>query len=183
MQPPLTKDYFSLFGLPIDFHIDDEELTARYREMQSAVHPDRYASAAAQEQRISLQMAARINEAYETLRHPMSRIRYMLELKGVDPRQADSSPDPAFLARQIEWRETLEEIRESGDPGHGLAALSEEAGACIATLLEKVAAELKDDARLSSALTHFLELQYYYRLLEEARDIEDMLEQGGPGRT
>ena len=176
MQSPLTKDYFSLFGLPVDFHIADEELTARYREMQSAVHPDRYANAAGQEQRVSMQVAARINEAYQVLKHPLSRIRYMLELKGVDLQDGQSAADPAFLMRQIEWRETLEEIRAAGGPAERLASLTGEIDAQIERLLEKIAAELADDARLPTALTHFNELQYYYRLLEEARDIEDRLE-------
>ncbi len=176
MQSPLTKDFFSLFGLPVAFHLADEELTARYREMQSAVHPDRYANAALQEQRMSIQVAAHINEAYQTLKNPLSRIRYILELKGVDLQDREAAPDPDFLMRQIEWRETMEEIQAAGGPGSRLADLVKEITAYIAELQEKIAGELEDETLLSAALRHYNELQYFYRLLEEARDIGDMVD-------
>lgn len=176
MQSPLTKDFFSLFGLPVDFHIDDEALTARYREMQSAVHPDRYASAGGQEQRIAMQVAARVNEAYQTLKNPLSRIRYILELKGVDLGGGGAAPDPSFLMRQIEWREAMEALQEAGGPRDRLAGLVEEIQSHVAELQEAIAGDLSDEAGLPAAHRRYNELQYFHRLLEEARDIEDMLD-------
>ena len=88
-----SKNFFELFGLPVGFLVDGQELAVRYRELQKVVHPDRYAAAGEQSQRLSLQGATLVNEAYETLKDPLKRARYLLTLKGVeiDPRLLDGA--------------------------------------------------------------------------------------------
>ncbi|MES9845310.1 MAG: Fe-S protein assembly co-chaperone HscB, partial [Candidatus Sedimenticola sp. 6PFRAG5] len=79
-----SKNYFELFGLPAGYIIDAEQLSGRYRELQRVVHPDRYANASDQERRLSMQGATRINEAFDTLKDPIQRARYLLSLNGID---------------------------------------------------------------------------------------------------
>ncbi len=179
MQSPLSKDFFSLFGLPVSYHITSADLTARYREMQSAVHPDRYTNAASQERQLSIQVAAHINEAYQILKNPLSRIRYLLELKGVDTQDKAASPDAEFLVRQIELREIVSEIQAAGGPQEKLQRLLNEITESISVLQTKISMELdgaNDEDLLSSAHKHYNELQFLYRLLEEIRDLEEALE-------
>lgn len=179
MQSLLSKDFFTLFGLPISYHITSADLTERFREMQSAVHPDKYASATSQEKKLSVQMSAHINEAYQTLKNPLSRIHYLLTLKGIDTQDKAASPDPEFLARQIELREMVAEIQSAEKPRKELAQLLSEITENISTLQTTVSKELDvadDSGLLNSAHKHYNELQFLYRLLEEVRDIEEMLE-------
>ena len=68
-----NTDHFSLFELPASFRLDAALLDRRYLEMQSRVHPDRFASAGDAERRLSLQWATRVNEAYQTLKKPLPR--------------------------------------------------------------------------------------------------------------
>ena len=68
-----SKNYFELFGLPVGYIVDAKALAERYRELQRIVHPDRFANASDQERRLSVQGAALINEAYETLKDPIAR--------------------------------------------------------------------------------------------------------------
>ena len=75
-----SKSYFELFGLPLGFRVDGVRLAEGCRALQGAFHPDRYVHATDQERRLSLQAATRINEAYQTLRDPVRRARYLLDL-------------------------------------------------------------------------------------------------------
>jgi molecular chaperone HscB len=93
-----SKNYFELFGLPVGYIVDGAELSERYRELQRIVHPDRYANASDQERRLSIQGAALINEAYDTLKDPVARGSYLLGLHGVEMDALnESTQDMEFL--------------------------------------------------------------------------------------
>lgn len=110
------KNHFELFGLPVRFSLDTTALGLAYRELQKAAHPDRFAHQGDQAQRIALQKTAQINDAFQTLKSPLSRAEYMLSLEGVDLRaEQHTMRDTAFLMQQMEWRETLEDLRQSQD--------------------------------------------------------------------
>ncbi|MDR2689128.1 MAG: Fe-S protein assembly co-chaperone HscB [Azoarcus sp.] len=112
----LTVDFFTLFRLPRTFRIDLAELDARYLEIQSQVHPDRHVRAGEGERRLSMQWAARANEAYLTLKKPLERARYLLSLAGRDPEiERNTIMEPEFLMEQMEWREAVQEARQGGD--------------------------------------------------------------------
>lgn len=105
-------NYFQLFDLPQRFAVDLDALNAIYRRLQAEVHPDRFASATDAERLLSLQKATQVNEAYQTLKTPLSRARYLLQLKGVDTQEESNTVMPAeFLMQQMEWREALEEAQ------------------------------------------------------------------------
>lgn len=107
-----SQNHFDLFGLPACFALDAERLDQAYRGIQAEIHPDRFAHAGEAEKRLSMQWATRVNEAYQTLRKPFERARYLLQLNGVDAMDAkNTSMPPAFLMQQMEWREQLEDAR------------------------------------------------------------------------
>lgn len=110
------ENYFELFGLPVRFSLDTAALAKSYRELQKAVHPDRFAHQGAQAQRIAMQKTAQINDAYQSLKSPLARAEYMLHLAGVDHiGKQQTMRDTHFLMQQMEWRETLEELRQAED--------------------------------------------------------------------
>lgn len=111
-----SRNHFELFGLPPAFLIDAERLDQMYREMQIQVHPDRFAHLGEQERRLSMQWATHANEAYQTLKKPLARARYLLHLHGVDTQEESNTAMPAaFLMEQMEWREAIMEAREALD--------------------------------------------------------------------
>ena len=115
--PEFQRNYFELFDLPVGFWVDREQLGERYRQVQRELHPDRYAGASAHEQRLAVQYSALINEAYATLRKPLPRALYLLELSGLSQESiAGQQIDGGFLMVQIELREKLESIGELVDP-------------------------------------------------------------------
>lgn len=114
----LTSNHFELFGIAAAFALDPERLERSYRDIQSNVHPDRFARAGDAERLASMQMTTRVNEAYRTLRSPVLRAAYLLELNGVDVGlETDTAMPREFLMEQMELRERLEEARNADDLG------------------------------------------------------------------
>ncbi len=68
-------DYFTLFGLPASYTLSLEQLAVRYQDLQRQYHPDKFASAPAAEQLAAVQHSATINQAWQTLRHPLTARR------------------------------------------------------------------------------------------------------------
>ncbi|MCK2096686.1 Fe-S protein assembly co-chaperone HscB [Thauera aromatica] len=116
MSIDLTGDYFSLFGLPRRFALDEAALEAAWHALQTQVHPDRHAHLSDAEKRLSMQMATRVNEGFRTLRRPLDRAQYLLELAGVDAAlETNTAMSPEFLMEQMEWREAVEEARDAAE--------------------------------------------------------------------
>src|SRR5687768_18150625 len=108
------QSHFDLFGLAPAFSIEGEALERSYREIQSQVHPDRFAHAGDAERRASLQWTTRVNEAFQTLKNPVTRARHLLELQGVDVAfETNTAMPPDFLMQQMELREALENARDA----------------------------------------------------------------------
>src|SRR3954451_7535367 len=111
-----SGNHFELFGLQPAFALDTEALERAYRDIQSQVHPDRFAQAGDAERRASLQWTTRVNEAYRTLKTPVQRASLILSLHGVDVAFETNTAMPAqFLMHQMELRETLEHAVETKD--------------------------------------------------------------------
>jgi molecular chaperone HscB len=111
------QNHFELFGLSPMYFLEKDLLEKAYREIQSRVHPDRFAHAGDAERRASLQWATRVNEAYRTLRDPVQRARHLLDLQGVDVAFETNTQMPTdFLVQQLELRESLESAVKRKDP-------------------------------------------------------------------
>ena len=101
---------FELFGLPERFAVDLGALDAKWKQLQGAAHPDRFATETAAAQRVAMQWAIRINEAYRRLKDPLARAAYLCSLHGVDLQAENNTAMPtAFLMQQMEWRDALSE--------------------------------------------------------------------------
>ncbi|MGB8600480.1 MAG: Fe-S protein assembly co-chaperone HscB, partial [Burkholderiales bacterium] len=108
MHNDFSKNYFDLFGLEKKFSVPQEVLDRAYRDIQSQIHPDKFSHAGEAEKRLSMQWATRANEAYQTLKKPLARARYLLQLHGVDTQEETNTAMPTgFLMEQMEWREAV----------------------------------------------------------------------------
>ena len=112
-NPSASDDYFRLFGLNQQFKIDLPALDQAYLAIQKEVHPDRHARGSDAEQRLAMQMATLANTALQTLKNPIQRGLYICELHGIDAKLETNTAMPtAFLMKQMEWRENLDEQAE-----------------------------------------------------------------------
>lgn len=175
--PDFSKTYFQLFDLPQRFEVDLPLLSERYRQLQREVHPDRFAGGTAQEQRLAVQYSGLVNEGYNTLRQPLSRALYLLELGGMNAEEVARQPvDGGFLIEQMELREKLESLTGLIDKE---------------TVLEHLMTELSGDLQAhkaefsqayeagnpQAAASACVKMQYLEKLLLEAEQVEaDLLE-------
>jgi molecular chaperone HscB len=160
----LTSSHFELFGLPPAFSLDLSSLDAAYRDIQSRVHPDRHARAGDAERRASMQMTTRVNEAYRTLRSPVRRARYLLELQGVDVGfETDTAMPRDFLVQQMELREQLEEAKD----GAALDALNRSLNSQKRDLERQIQEQIDSKRDFDHAKTLVRKLMFLDRLGEE----------------
>ncbi len=174
-----SKNYFELFGLPVDYIIDSHSLAERYRELQRVVHPDRFANASDQERRLSVQGAALINEAYETLKDPVARASYLLTLHGVEmDSQNESTQDMAFLMQQMELREALEEARKQADPYETVIAINNQVNQLITHLVGQMAVQFETPTQeqLEAAREILRKMRFLQKLRSEAESVAAELE-------
>ena len=123
----LSDDDFTLFGLPQRFALDRPALDAQWLALQARVHPDRFASEGAAAQRLAMQWAVRVNQAYQRLKDPLQRGAYLCELRGAAIQAENNTAMPgAFLMQQMAWREALD---DAGGDVAAVQALDDEVAA------------------------------------------------------
>ena len=112
-------DYFQRFGLPRHLTIDLQELERRFYELSRKFHPDFFQRSSDREQEISLQNSALLNNAYRTLRDPILRVEYLINLEEGAVKDIPAKAPPDLLEEILELQETLETYRErrKTDPG------------------------------------------------------------------
>ncbi len=119
----LDSDDFELFGLPRRYAQDPAQIAARWKQLQGEVHPDRFAADGAAAQRVAMQWAVRVNEAYARLKDPLKRAAYLCELQGAAVEaESNTAMPPSFLREQMAWREALDDA----DDAAAVEALNDE---------------------------------------------------------
>lgn len=166
----LDSDDFELFGVPRRFAQDRAQLDARWRALQAEVHPDRFAVEGQAAQRVAMQWAVRVNEAYQRLRDPLKRAAYLCELLGapVDAENNTAMP-PAFLVQQMEWREALDDAMNEDQ----VEALAGEVAARRQSALDGLRVTLDERHDAHAAAQQVRALMFVERFAE---DIERRLE-------
>ena len=113
-------DLFAVLGLPRRLTVDLADLERRYVAAARVVHPDRHQTAGADERELSLAASTAINRAYRTLRDPVARGRYWLELHGASLGENGAHVPPDIAAEVFETQEKLAELRAAGPVESGL---------------------------------------------------------------
>jgi molecular chaperone HscB len=174
-----SRNHFDLFGLPVGYAVDPDRLAERYRALQSAVHPDRFARASDQERRLSMQASTRVNEAFHTLKDPLQRALYLLTLyPASSPDQA--SHDTVFLMEQMEMRETLAEAKEARDPLAAVAGVLDHIAMAQRTIHTDLIRLFTDPAPedLAAARAAVDKLQFLDKCRRDAEALEAELDIG-----
>jgi len=177
MTPDFSHNHFHLFGLPARYALDAARLERGYRDLQSRVHPDRFAAATEAERRVAMQWAAQANEAYRTLRDPIARARYLLSLRGYDTgEESNTAMPPDFLMQQMEWREGVSEARAAADSGE-LGRMRRDIGEARAEMLRLLERALDAEANYDAGCSLVRKLRFLDKLDEEIEAALEDLEE------
>jgi molecular chaperone HscB len=167
--PDFARNHFELLGLPVAFAVDAARLESGYRELQGRVHPDRFAAGSEAERRVAMQWATRANEAYRTLRDPLARARYLLELRGYDTEEeSNTSMPPDFLMQQMEWREAAADASRAHD-AQALGRLNGELARERRDMLERLGRAL-DASNYDAGCSLVRKLRFLEKLEQEIDD-------------
>ncbi len=169
----LDDDDFTLFGVPPQFGLDGGALDARWRELQSEVHPDRFAAQGNAAQRVAMQWAVRVNEAYRRLKDPLARAAYLCELRGVAiDAECNTAMPTAFLMQQMQWREELDEA----DSEVAIQAIDDKVASREREILADVALRLDTNADNSGAAALVRALMFVKRFRQDIAKRLDALD-------
>jgi molecular chaperone HscB len=179
-------DCFAALGLPRRLTIDLDALELRYHELSRKIHPDRFASKGPKVRDASLRATATLTRSYRTLRDPVARGLYWLELNG-EKLAENNKRVPVELAELVfEVQEQLAEMQLSPDPEEALERATEIAARRIELQfkMDEALAELDrnfakwdesaDQKTLTSELKTTLSNIAYLRTL--VRDVDRALE-------
>lgn len=175
-----NPNYFDLLGLPRRYCLAPALLEERYRDEARAHHPDRHVKDETRLRVASALRTAELTAAYRTLKDPVRRAEYLLELDGVRvcDEHAACPATPEFLGQMMELREGLMEARLEGDESR-VAALGVEVRGRYAQAMKEMEEgfarqEEQGGGRPSLGVVRALvALRYYRRFLDELEAHEE----------
>jgi molecular chaperone HscB len=160
----IDDDDFTLFGVPERFALDAAQLDRRWRELQTEVHPDRFAAQGAAAQRIAMQWSVRVNQAYQRLKDPLKRAAYLCERRGAPVQAERNTAMPReFLMQQMAWREALDEANDSAS----VQALDAQVAAQEQALLGRLQASFDEHGDAAAAAEQLRALMFVARFRQD----------------
>jgi molecular chaperone HscB len=159
-------NYFEILGTPASFTLDVKALEKAYFNAQMAAHPDRQIGKSEAERVVAIERSMSVNEAYETLKNPLTRAEHLLALSGIKVNSDDDSvkPSQALLMEIMELREQIADAR--ADAKKLLALVAD---------IRLAADQLSDELReaftvgdLAHAAAGTIKLHYLGKAAEEA---------------
>jgi molecular chaperone HscB len=155
-QPETAETYFAMFALPPKLTVDTAQLERDFYRLSRKLHPDLFARKGAEEQAWSLRQSSLLNDAYRTLKDPIARTAYLLQLEGIrleDENAETRAPKakqnrvPADLLEEVfELNMQLEEMRANlkmGDDDPSLRGDLKRAQTQFAAMLAAVDNDLR----------------------------------------
>ncbi len=166
---------FEIFDLPVDFQLDLQALNTRYLELQKTLHPDNFASSSAGEQRVAMQKSTEVNDALKTLKDPILRAETIIALNTGEHQNLEqkSTQDVAFLMKQLQWREQLEDLEDQKDE-KALNTFAKEIKQETQSLLTVLSESLKAQ-QWTKASQQCDKLRFTRKLSEEIERVEERI--------
>ena len=98
-------NYFELFGLPIAFKADPNQLRTAFMNIQRASHPDKFVQGTEMEQDLALEQSAMANKGFSLLSNTEKMLPYVLEITGHIHPDEKYNLAPDFLMEMMELNE------------------------------------------------------------------------------
>lgn len=105
-------DYYALFGIAPKLNLDLRDLERQFYALSRKLHPDMHPL----DQQHALDATAQLNDAYRTLRDPITRAEYLLKQNGFDiGEQGSKNVPPELLEEVFELNMALEDSPSHSD--------------------------------------------------------------------
>lgn len=193
LPPDAGVDRFAVLGLPRRFDVDLGAAEGAYKDLSRQFHPDRFAKADPRARKASLARTVQINDAWRTVKDPLRRAEYLLELAGYALAGGEKSAEmsktrkvsapPLFLVEIMELRDELAEAQQAGDAVK-VAFMSDDMRGRAAAAMKTIGTSIDGGTpeNLDEAARALMSLRYYQRFLDEVQTHEARSStQGGRG--
>ena len=173
-------DRFAVLGLPRRFEVELGAAEAAYKDLSRQLHPDRFAKADPRARKAALARTVEINDAWRTVKDPVRRAEYLLELAGYALAGGEKSAEmsktrevsapPTFLVEILELREELAAAQQAGDAVK-VAFMSEDMRGRAAAAMKTIGSSIDGNTpeSLDEAARALMSLRYYQRFLDEVQ--------------
>ncbi|KAJ3057441.1 hypothetical protein HK097_006369 [Rhizophlyctis rosea] len=151
----------------LPFDIDVGALRRRFLRLQQAVHPDGFEQKSETEKELSDQQSSFINKAFQTLRDPLARAKYLLNQVDMKVEESSSLDDPELLMEVLEVREQLEEAQSDEE----VAQIGKENEGRMEETISKLS-EAFADGDMDRARTLTIHLQYWANIKRAIQEWE-----------
>lgn len=161
----MTSSYFSYFDLASAFDVNIEALDKKYLELQSKTHPDKFATKSPDERMKAAQETVNINQAYQTLKSPLKRAVYLLQLQEIEAFEEQKTlQDKTLLLETLEAQEKLADATTAQQ----LSVLQQDADQLQQTLLAKLSTAFQQN-NLQDAKNLTIRLKYNTKQMDDIR--------------
>ena len=163
-------NYFELFGLPIAFKADSNQLRTAFMNIQRASHPDKFVQGTEAEQELALEQSAMANKGFSLLNNKDQILPYVLEITGhiVPDEKYNLAPD--FLMEMMELNEAWMDA-ESPESKQGLL---DQINTIKNDIFSPIKAYLEADTIIDIPQEAMLQIKdYYYKKKYLDRILED----------
>ena len=190
LPPDAGTDRFAVLGLPRRFEVDLGAAESAYKELSRQLHPDRFARADPRARKAALARTVQLNDAWRTVKDPLRRAEYLLELAGYALAGGEKSPEmsktrkvaapPTFLIEIMELRDELATAQQAGDAVK-VAFMSEDIRGRAAAAMKTIGVSIDGNTpeSLDEAARALMSLRYYQRFLDEVHAHEERARSGG----
>ena len=103
----MNMNYFEHFDLPVAFDLDESKLKKSYLQISRQFHPDFYTLESDDVQSEVLSKSAYNNTAFNTLKDPDLRVKYILDLNEMLSAEGSNKLDQDFLMEVMEINEVI----------------------------------------------------------------------------
>ncbi|KAI5694777.1 hypothetical protein M8J75_005333 [Diaphorina citri] len=170
-KPDSQSNYYDLFDLKLTYLINNVDLSKKFKQLQSQLHPDKFSNKNQEEQAISETYSSYLNKAYSILQNPLERGLYLLSLQNISIEEDTKGTDQKLLMEILMLNEELDEASSEED----LEKLQTMIQATIDDLTKNVNAsfEQKD---FNQAKDLLIRMKYFTTLVSKVQDKKKQLE-------
>ncbi len=158
-------NHFQKFNLEAKFQINLSELETKYLQPQQQCHPD-----TARDQTEAEINSILINQAYQTLKNPIKRAIYLLQLQGINIDSEDCIIKPS-QENLIFIMELREEILDSGNDQTQIDLIKNKVKKIIAGEMTQIT-DLLTEQKYQEAAQKLIKLKYLDKIIFDLKNIQ-----------
>lgn len=166
-------NYFELFEIPVQLHVDKAALPRKYFKLCKKYHPDYFVNEDPEKQAEVLEKSSLLNKAFKTFQSPDETIKYVLQLKGLLEEEEKYELPPDFLTEVLEINEQLMDEEDNSRLKSNLKSAIEnlqfEIYAPVKKIIENYKESITTEKELLQVKEYYYKKKYLHRISQQLK--------------